>query len=137
MVAMKKTNNNGGFDMGWFLYIISFIWIGLGTVIILYTENTRKILPRLVSGHNLKILGSVSMIMGIFLFLSASLTHHQVFVSLFGLIAVVKGALLLVNPRNMADDIIKWYLDKATDQTFRLGGITLLVLGTVLLSWVR
>lgn len=123
--------------MGWFLYIISLIWIGMGTTIILYTENTRKILSQLVSGNNRKVLGTVSVIMGGFLFLSASLTHHQGVVILFGLIAVAKGALLLMNPRNMADVITHWYLDMATDQTFRLGGVIFLILGTVLLSWIR
>ncbi len=122
--------------MGWFLYALSLIWIGMGTYIILYTENSRKILPQLVSGHNRKILSVVSVIIGIFLLLSASLTRHQGIVILFGLIAVVKGGLMFLNPRNIADTITHWYINEASDQTFRLAGIIFLILGTVLLSWI-
>jgi len=37
---------------------------------------------------------------------------------------------------NLYNKIIDWYLNKATDQTYRFFGIVILIIGTAIFSWV-
>jgi uncharacterized protein YjeT (DUF2065 family) len=74
--------------------------------------------------------------MGILLLVSATASHHSWLIRLIGLLAVIEGGVILLMPKNLYDELINWYVNSLSDQTYRLFGILSLILGTAMLSWV-
>ena len=119
-----------------FLYAISFLCIAAGCCTILYTNETRNFLKRLFNEIDRKFLSVFEVIMGILLLVSATASHHSWLIRLIGLLAVIEGGVILLMPKNLYDELINWYVNSLSDQTYRLFGILSLILGTAMLSWV-
>lgn len=122
--------------MKWFLYTISVIWIAVGCCAILYTHQSRNIMRNLVRTINQKFLSTLPFIAGVLFLFSASASRHPWFIRLFGLIGIIKGIFIFVNPKGLYDKSVDWYLDSLTDQTYRFYGIITIILGTAVLSWI-
>ena len=119
-----------------FLYAISFLCIAAGCCTILYTDETRNLLKRLFNQIDRKFLSVFEVIMGIMLLVSATASHHPWFIRLIGLSAVIEGVVIFIIPKNLYDELISWYVDSLSDQTYRLFGALSLIIGTAMLSWV-
>ena len=122
--------------MKWFLYAISLIWIAIGCCIILYTSETRKVVKRTLEGTDRRILSVLPFIAGILFLFAASASRNLWFIRCLGLISILKGVVIFLNPKDIHDDITDWYLNSLSDQTHRLFGIITLILGTAVLSWI-
>jgi uncharacterized protein YjeT (DUF2065 family) len=122
--------------MKWFLYAISLIFIAFGCWIILYTKETRNFVKNVFYEVDRKILSAFEVTMGILLLLSATATHYSWFIRLIGLLAVIEGGLIFLIPKNLYDELIDWYVNSASDKTYRLFGIISIVFGTVFISWI-
>ncbi len=121
--------------MKWILYAISVLWIGFGSLVILYTTRTRESIGNLISQTNPKVLSALPIIGGILLIIAASAGTHAWFIRFLGLLALLKGALIVLNPQEMWTRTRELY-HKLSDQTYRLSGIILVILGTAMMSWV-
>ena len=119
-----------------FLYAISFLCIAIGCCTILYTDETRNLLKRLFNQIDRKFLSVFEAIMGILLLVSATASHHPWFIRLIGLSAVIEGVVIFLIPKNLYDELINWYVDSLSDQTYRFFGALSLIIGTAMLSWV-
>jgi uncharacterized protein YjeT (DUF2065 family) len=122
--------------MKWILYIISVLWIVFGSCAILYTASTRRSLKNVIQNFDLKIIAALPLITGLLLLFAASASHYPWFVRLIGLLVIIKGVFIGLNPNKMVDAVNQWYIDTATDQSYRFFGIMFIILGTALLSWV-
>jgi uncharacterized protein YjeT (DUF2065 family) len=122
--------------MNVFLYVVSFLFIATGCCTILYTNETRNFLKRLFNRIDRKFLSVFEAIMGILLLVSATASLHSWLIRLIGLLAVIEGGVILLIPKNLYDELINWYVNSLSDQTYRLFGILSLILGTAMLSWV-
>ena len=122
--------------MNVFLYAFSFLFIAIGCCTILYVNETRNFLKRLFNQIDRKFLSVFEVIIGILLLVSATASHHSWFIRLIGLLAVIEGGAILLMPKNLYDELINWYVNSLSDQTYRLFGILSLILGTAMLSWV-
>ena len=122
--------------MKWFLYAISFLWITAGSWFIIYTTESRNVMKRLFDKTDRKILSVFPAILGILLFISASWSLHSWFLRLLGIMAVIKGAILFFNPKNLYDEMMNWFLNSLSDQTYRFFGIVMIIIGTAVLSWI-
>jgi uncharacterized protein YjeT (DUF2065 family) len=122
--------------MKWFLYAISFLWITAGSWFIIYTTEYRNVMKRLFDKTNRKVLSVFPAIIGVLLFISASWSLHSWFLRMLGIIAVIKGGIIFFNPKNLYDEMMKWYLNSLSDQTYRFFGIVLIIIGTAVLSWI-
>jgi uncharacterized protein YjeT (DUF2065 family) len=122
--------------MKWFLYAISFLWITAGSWFIIYTTESRNVMKRLFDKTDRKILSVFPAIIGILLFISASWSLHSWFLRLLGIMAVIKGAIIFFNPKNLYDELMNWYLNSLSDQTYRFFGIVVIIIGTAVLSWI-
>ncbi len=122
--------------MKWFLYGISLVWIAMGSWIILYTSGHRNAMKSMTRGADRKILSILPAVLGVLLLISASVSHHAWFLRVIGILGVIKGGVIFFNPKNLYDDLTKWYLDSVSDQTYRFFGIIAIILGTVILSWI-
>ena len=122
--------------MKWFLFFVSLLWIVAGCGYILYTRQFREVMGTLIKGINEKIIAVLAVVFGILLILGASLTRHEWFIMLLGIIAIIKGVFIFLDPKGYWQKVKAWYVDQASDQTFRLFGIIALILGTALFSWI-
>jgi uncharacterized protein YjeT (DUF2065 family) len=119
-----------------FLYVVSVLWIALGSCFVLYTIECRKTLVSLLRGVDRRFLAFLPAIFGILFIVAASHTRNPGFIRLLGLLAVAEGAFMFVNPQGLYGQVAEWFLDKASDQTYRFFGIISLILGTAVLSWI-
>jgi uncharacterized protein YjeT (DUF2065 family) len=122
--------------MKWFLYAISLIWIAVGCCAILYTSQFRSVMRNLVKSVDQKFLSALPFVAGILFLVSASASRHPWFIRLFGLIAIIKGVFIFLNPKGFYDKSVDWCLGSLTDQTHRFYGIITIILGSAVLSWI-
>ena len=122
--------------MKWFLYAISLFWVAIGCCTIIYTIETRNVLKNIFNKIDRKIISVFEVVMGILLVVSATASHHSWLIRLIGFMAVIEGVVIFYIPKNLYDELIDWYLNSASDQTYRLFGIVTLILGTAVLSWI-
>ena len=122
--------------MKWFLYAFSLIWISFGAGIIIYTRESKSMIKSLVADLDRRLLSVLPAIFGVFLIIAATESRHSWFIRLIGILAVLKGGFIFWNPQNLYNKILDWYLNSLSDQTFRFFGIIILILGTVILSWI-
>jgi len=122
--------------MKWILYVISLICIAFGCWFILYTKETRNFVKSLFYKVDRKILAAFEAVMGILFLFSSPASYHPWFIRLIGLLAVIEGGLIFLIPKNLYDELINWYVNSASDNTYRLFGIISIIFGTVFLSWI-
>jgi uncharacterized protein YjeT (DUF2065 family) len=122
--------------MKWFLYAISFLWITAGSWFIIYTTESRNVMKRLFEKTDRKVLSVFPAIIGILLLIAASWSIHSWFLRLLGIIAILKGGIIFFNPKNLYDEMMNWYVNSLSDQTYRFFGIVLIIIGTAVLSWI-
>jgi len=121
--------------MSWILYMFSLFFIASGVCMILYTNETRNAFRQFIQ-MGFKVLSVVAVVIGLLFLVSASASHYPWFLRFIGIFSILEGVMLFVNPQNLMGKMYDWYLDKASDQTFRASGIITVIFGTALLSWV-
>ncbi|MEW5801987.1 MAG: DUF2065 family protein [bacterium] len=129
--------------MKWFLYTIGLLWVILGTVQVLYTEQSNSILKKIMVERNPKILGIFPFLIGVLLCVSALLNYSKEgvykplwFVFALGLLACIKGILFFLLPPHNSRKFLQWWFSQASDRFIRLWGLILVVLGVAILSWL-
>ena len=122
--------------MKYIVYLLGFLWIAAGTVAILYTDDFKAYLEGLMTRLDRKILAIIPALFGVLLLVAASSTSHGWFIGLIGILGIVKGLLIYFNPAGLFDMSKNW-LATLAGQGYRLVGIIALILGTVVISWIR
>jgi uncharacterized protein YjeT (DUF2065 family) len=122
--------------MKWILYIISLLWIGAGSCIILYTPQSRAFLKKTLHGVDLWLISILPITIGALLIVSAYYSAAFWTIVVLGILAIGKGCLFIFNPGKAADRMMTWFLDEVSDNMYRLAGIIATILGTALLSWI-
>ena len=122
--------------MAWFLYLLGAAWISIGSCAILYTTETRDAFNTILSNTNRKVLSAVPFAAGLLLLVSASACTYPWLIRLFGIMGLLKGVFIYVNPNDLYTKTIQWHQQSATEQVYRLFGIITIILGTAVLSWI-
>ena len=118
------------------LYVFSFVWVAAGACFIIYTTETRQFIKRVFEEMNVRILSAAAIGFGLLLLYAAQAARNGWFIVLLGLLSLIKGGLFLANPHNVFETVKEWYLNKATDPTYRFFGIVMVVVGTAVFSWI-
>jgi uncharacterized protein YjeT (DUF2065 family) len=122
--------------MKWILYAISMLWIVFGCCAILYTASTRRSLKNIIQGTDLKLIAVAPFLTGLLLLFAGSASHYPWFVRFIGLLVVIKGVFIALNPNKMMMAVSEWFIQTAADQSYRFFGILFIIVGTALFSWV-
>jgi len=122
--------------MKWILFALSLLWVTAGGWVILYTHPSRQRLKTLVERMGRLPLGIAAIVVGVLVIVAARGSYNAGFIAALGLLALIKGALFVWNPRDIYARAMQWSFTAASDQTYRLAGVILLVLGTALFSWI-
>ena len=121
--------------MSWILYMFSLFFIASGVCMILYTNETRNAFRQFIQ-MGFTVLSVAAVVIGLLFLVSASASHYPWFLRFIGIFSILEGVMLFVNPQDLMGKMYDWYLDKASDQTFRASGIITVIFGTALLSWI-
>ena len=71
------------------------------------------------------------------LLIAAPASHQGTgFVRLLGIVGMVKGIVLFAMSKERYQRLLDWWLDPAKEQSWRVWGLLMLVLGVVFLSWL-
>ena len=124
------------YDMKEFLYAYSVLCIGLGSCLVLYTTECRRLLGNMLTGIDRRFLALLPAVFGALLILAAPGTRNAGVIRFLGLIGIAKAGFMFANPKGLYEQVNDWLLNSASDQTFRLFGIISLILGTAILSWI-
>jgi uncharacterized protein YjeT (DUF2065 family) len=122
--------------MKYVVYLLGFAWIAAGAFAILYTDDYKAYLQGLLNRMNRIWLAMIPAAVGLLLLLGASSTSHSGLITIIGVLGIAKGLLIYFDPANIFKTAINW-LDNLSNQGYRLVGIIALVLGTVVISWIR
>ena len=122
--------------MAWFLYLFSFFLVAGGAFFVLYTQDSRRYFTEILEGGSQKLVAVASAVVGVLLMVSASHSRMFAFVIFIGILALAKGAIIWFNPKGLYEKLRDWFVNQASDQTFRLFGIIWLIIGTAMFSWV-
>ena len=117
------------------LYAFSLVFIASGVCMILYTNETRNVFRQIIQ-TGFKALAVAAGVVGLLFLLSAAASHYPWFLRFIGILSIAEAVLLFVNPRDIMGNIYGWFLDEASDQTFRAAGIVTVIFGTALISWI-
>jgi uncharacterized protein YjeT (DUF2065 family) len=123
--------------MKWFLYLFSLAFLSAGSILILYTAEYRRWFQNLITNTPPKILAALPAGIGFLLIVSAFSSKYPAVIIILGILALLKGALVLFNPSRAFDQLKDWLFNTAGDQTLRLFGIIAVVLGTAMVSWIK
>lgn len=118
------------------IYLLGFLWIAAGSFAILYTDDYKAYLKGVMNRLDRRLLAIVPAVFGLLLLLAASSTTHGWVIGLIGILGIAKGVIIYLNPGGLFERSGTW-LDTLSDQGYRLMGIIALVLGTVVISWIR
>ena len=121
--------------MQWILYAFSLVFVAFGVYMILYTDNARNLFRQFIQ-MGFKTLSIIAAIIGFLFLVSASASHYPWFLRFVGIFSIADGVVLYINPQDIMGRIYAWYLDEASDQTFRASGIITVIFGTALISWI-
>ena len=121
--------------MEWIIWLISLVWIAFGSLAILYTEQTREFYGKYTRQIGRVPLGAVAAVVGVLLIVAARGSVQAGIIAALGVLALVKGILIIWNPKGVYEQSVQWFMVVASDQTYRFMGIVSLILGTALFSW--
>ncbi len=122
--------------MIWFLYGLALFWIAVGSLFILYTEESRRFIGNFMGKVSLRSLAFMPIVVGVLLIVSAKASGAFWFIVILGLLAIGKGVYFLLAPSAQIKSFLTWWLDSTQDRTYRLWGLIIVVLGMAILSWV-
>jgi len=122
--------------MKWFLYAFGLVWITCGSCMILYTVATRNVFRNMLGMMKPVPTSIVAAILGILFIASASASHYPWFIRVIGILSILEGVLYFFNPGDALQKMYDYFIETISDQTYRLLGIVIIILGTAILSWI-
>ncbi len=123
--------------MRWFFFLLSILFISLGTMMVLYSNQTRLYIRNWFTRLDPRSLAAAPAVMGALLLIGA-FKVREVFGLAFvlGLLAFAKAAYLAFGPREQIKGLRDWWLDEAGDNVIRLVGLVTFLVGAAFLSWL-
>ena len=118
-----------------FLFVISVFWIIIGTLLIFVPDLVKtKFCEKFIAKANLKKLSLLPIIVGVLLILSSSQNNYTVFVTLLGLLGIVKGVMFLVAEEKMTK-MMDWWM-KSNNTIARIWGVVTITIGAIVLMGI-
>ena len=118
-------------------YLLGFTYIVTSSFYILYTRETVSAFKRFLDSYQLRYLSIIPVIVGLLFLVSANATCYPWVFRVIAVISFAEAVLAFVNPNNIFNRMLDWYLGSFSDRTNRLFGIIGVILGTLFIAWVR
>jgi hypothetical protein len=119
------------------LLLLSVLWIALGTMMVLYTDQVRRSFKGLFAAVDIRLLAILPLVMGLLLVVGAFMVKEVFWIALIlGLLGIAKGAYLALGPLSQILQLWDWWFDHAGETTVRLSGLITFMIGVAMLSWL-
>lgn len=118
-----------------FLSLISIFWIIIGVLCVFTTDMVRKkFFNKILNFKDMKKISPIPIVIGIFLLLSASYNQYSLLIVLIGLLALLKGIIMIVAPEKM-EKMKSWWV-KANNKTYKIYGVCIIIMGVIVLKGI-
>jgi hypothetical protein len=123
--------------MRWFFFLLSLLFISLGTMLVLYSKEARACVRNWFYRYDVRLMSGVPFATGVLLLIGA-FRVREVFGLAFvlGLLAMAKGAYLAFGPQEQIKELRDWWFEEAGDNVIRLSGLITFLIGAAFLSWL-
>jgi hypothetical protein len=119
------------------LLILSVLWIALGAMMVLYTDQVRTSFKGLFAGSDIRLVAIAPFVMGLLLAVGAFMVKEVFWLALIlGLLGIAKGAYLALGPLSQIRQLWDWWFDHASETVVRLSGLITFMIGVAMLSWL-
>ena len=119
------------------LYTIAVLWLAAGSLLILYTEGTRAFMKRAFLQDRVRWMAVFPLLTGLLLVVGAFFYQEMFWLALvLGILAILKGAYLVVGPSSHIEGILEWWFNRADASTIRFWGLLSFILALALLSYL-
>ena len=119
-----------------FLYIISIFWVIIGVLMVFATDMARKkVMNKFLEISDLKKFSPIPIAIGVLLLLAARYNSYAPFVVIMGVLAIAKGVIMIVATEKM-EKIIEWS-KKAKDNAYKVWGVAVIILGSIILMGIK
>ena len=117
-----------------FLYLIGIFWIVLGALLVFAPDVAKNKFLNKFKNAPLKKLSILPLAAGILLILSASYNRYAFFITILGLLGIIKGISFIAAPQKM-QKVIDWWF-KAGSGISRVWGIVIIIIGSIVLMGI-
>lgn len=117
--------------MEWFIALVGLFYIMAGILGLIATKRTALALGNLIKNTSQRTLGLWSLIFGILLLISSGSARETWFILALGIIACLKGAMVILISKQKLKAIIDWKLS-APETVYKYRAAFLIVLGVVI-----
>jgi uncharacterized protein YjeT (DUF2065 family) len=121
--------------MKWFLFVMGLVWVVFGTLMVFSVGSFREKYASMVKGVDHRVWSPLALAAGVLFLLAASSSAQPTFIVILGLLALAKGLVLLLGPREKVRSMILWFIE-FSDQAYRIWGIFAFLLGVVVLALI-
>jgi energy-converting hydrogenase Eha subunit H len=119
------------------LLVLSVLWIALGTMMVLYTDQVRKSIKGIFAAADIRLVAILPLVMGLLLAVGAFMVKEVFWLALIlGLLGIAKGAYLALGPLSQIRQLWDWWFDHASETAVRLSGLITFMIGVAMLSWL-
>ena len=118
--------------MAWYLYLMSLSMVAISATYIMYPDSFKDVVRSLFIDINPRYLAIAPLVAGILFLFSRPWARSATLVTVLGLLALLKGALLMFAPRSLMRVYLDWWCLRASQQTHRLLGLIMFALGVTL-----
>ena len=119
--------------MAWFIRLVGLLWIIVGIIGLLATKRATLALNNFAKNTKRQSLGLLSLTFGVLLLISASSTQAIWFIVVLGIMACLKGATIILMPRQKFKAAIDWWL-AAPEIAYKGWASFILLLGIAMFS---
>ena len=117
-----------------FMWIIGISWITVGVLMVFATGMAKEKILKDILNAKIKSVGIIPVIVGVLLLLAASDNRYTLFVTLLGILAIIKGIMCIVATEKM-EKIRDWWL-KADDKVYKISGAVVAIMGSIVLMGI-
>jgi uncharacterized protein YjeT (DUF2065 family) len=118
--------------MVWFLFGMGLIWVIGGTLMVFAIQTVKEEYFSRFKIEDPRKWSPLPLAGGILFLLAASSSSQVTFIVILGLLSLLKGLVFLFGPREKVKGMIDWWF-KASDKTYRVGGVVVMGLGIAIL----
>ncbi len=121
--------------MTWFLYLVSILWVAVGSVLILHTEKVRDVLSGVMDDADFKVWGGFTAGFGVLLGIASFWSGVTWFLLLLSLTIAGMGAYAMFGDEKKVRSMVDHWI-QLSDASYRLWGLIFVISSVALLAWV-
>jgi len=114
------------------LLIMGVVWVIFGTLMLFTTEFVKKKVLSRIKKVPYKKWSPVCIIIGILFFIAAPLSRAKIFITILGILSLVKGFYFILAPKEQVEKFLDWWFN-ADNKIFKIWGAVALALGVLVL----